>query len=294
MERLYGPELARMLEQIGRTALLEEMERLKDTPGDTILYIDLTGRDPDDAATVVPYDKGAAFLRLLEQTFGREAFDKWLREYFDKFAFESMTTSRFLEYLRATLIGTDGRHEAALKVHDWLFAPGLPDNAPTIDSDAFAKVEAQARAFADGTPAAALAVPGTVRPPVDGEPSTASPAERWSTQEWQHFLSSLPPTLGAGQLAELDRQFGFTATGNSEILFAWLRIAIRSHYEPAMPALERFLTTQGRRKFVKPLFEDLLKTDWGRPVAERIYAKARPTYHPVTARSIDEVIGRKG
>ncbi len=292
MERLYGPELARMLEQIGRTGLLEEIERLKDAPGDTVLYIDLTGRDPDDAATVVPYDKGAAFLRLLEQTFGREAFDKWLREYFDKFAFESMTTSRFLEYLRATLIGTDDRREAALKVHDWLFAPGLPDNAPKIESDAFAKVEAQARAFADGTLASALAVPGTVRPPVDGVSSTASPAGRWSTQEWQHFLSSLPQTLDTAQLAELDRQFGFTATGNSEILFAWLRIAIRNHYEPAMPALERFLTTQGRRKFVKPLFEDLLKTDWGRPVAEQIYAKARPTYHPVTARSIDEVIGK--
>jgi aminopeptidase N len=292
MERLYGPDLARMLEQIGRTGLLEEIKRLKDTPGDTVLYIDLTGRDPDDGATVVPYDKGAAFLRLLEETVGREAFDTWLRAYFDKFAFQSMTTSGFLDYLRATLIGTDGQREAALNVHEWLFEPGLPDNAPAIHSDAFARVEAQARAFAGGASAAALAIPGGARSGASDGRATASPSEGWSTQEWQHFLSSLPATLGTSRLAELDKQFGFTSTGNSEILFAWLRIAIRNHYEPSIPALERFLTTQGRRKFVKPLFEDLLKTDWGRPVAERIYGKARPMYHPVTSRSVDEVMKR--
>jgi aminopeptidase N len=294
MERLYGPALARMLEQIGRTGLLEEIERLRDKPGDTILYIDLTGRDPDDGATVVPYDKGAAFLRLLEQTVGRDAFDAWLRTYFDKFAFQSMTTAGFLEYLRSTLIGTDGQQEAALEVHKWLFEPGLPDNAPAIHSDAFAKVEAQARAFAAGTPAGSLAIPQPSRTDAaSGGTAGKAPAQDWSTQEWQHFLSSLPATLDAAQLADLDRQFGFTATGNSEVLFGWLRIAIRNKYEPALPALERFLTTQGRRKFVKPLFEDLVKTDWGRPVAERIYAKARPMYHPVTVRSIDEVMGRE-
>ena len=49
---------------------------------------------------------------------------------------------------------------------------------------------------------------------------------------------------------ETDRTFGLTKRGNSEVLFAWLRIAIRNRYQPAMPALERFLTTQGRRKFL--------------------------------------------
>jgi aminopeptidase N len=293
MERLYGPERARMLERIGRTGLLEELDRLKDEPGDTILYIDLAGRDPDDGATVVPYDKGAAFVRLLEESVGREAFDRWLRAYFDEFAFQSMTTEGFIDYLRTTLIGTDGQQETALGLHQWLFEPGLPDNAPRIQSDAFAKVEAEARAFAGGTPAASLAVPQSPNPAA-GPGASRSPArDTWSTQEWQHFLSSLPETLSAGQLADLDRRFGFTSTGNSEVLFAWLRISIRNHYEAALPALERFLTSQGRRKFVKPLFEDLVKSGWGRPLAERIYTKARPMYHPVTARSVDEVMARE-
>ena len=52
-----------------------------------------------------------------------------------------------------------------------------------------------------------------------------------------------------------------------------------------------FLTTMGRRKFVRPLFQDLMSTDWGRPLAQRIYARARPGYHSVTANSVDEIVG---
>jgi hypothetical protein len=74
------------------------------------------------------------------------------------------------------------------------------------------------------------------------------------------------------------------------VLFDWLRIAIRHHYQPAMPALERLLTSQGRRKFVRPLFEDLMKTDWGQTDARRIYAAARPSYHAVTVNTLDAIV----
>ena len=40
----------------------------------------------------------------------------------------------------------------------------------------------------------------------------------------------------------LDRRFGFTTRGNSEVLFAWLEHAVAASYEPAFPALEHFLT----------------------------------------------------
>jgi hypothetical protein len=87
--------------------------------------------------------------------------------------------------------------------------------------------------------------------------------------------------------------FGLSGSGNSEILFAWLQIAIRNRYEPAFAALERFLLTQGRRKFVRPLYQDLAKSDWGRKMALDIYRRARPTYHPVSATSIDPILGWK-
>jgi hypothetical protein len=115
-------------------------------------------------------------------------------------------------------------------------------------------------------------------------------AGNWSTQEWQHFLDNLPAKLTPAQLPDLDRAYRLTDSGNSEILFLWLRIAIRNNYRSAMPALERFLTSQGRRKFLRPLYEDLMKQDWGQVEARRIYAKARPTYHTVSTSTLDQIV----
>jgi aminopeptidase N len=274
MEALYGPERAAMLRMIGRRELMDEFQRLADRPDDTVLHIDLEERDPDDAATSVPYEKGAALLRLLEVTVGRERFDAYLRSYFDDFAFQSMTTQAFLEDLRRRLFDGNRQLEDELRLHEWIYEPGLPSNAPAETSEAFTRVESAVKAFLDGTAPQSLET------------------DRWSTQEWQHFITSLPAGLSPTQLTTLDRAFTLSDSGNSEVLFLWLRVAIRHHYQPAMPALERFLTTQGRRKFVRPLFEELLKTDWGRPVAERIYAQAKPMYHSVTAGSVEELLRR--
>ncbi len=262
MEVLYGKRIAGMLQVLERRDLQDEITRLGGPAApDTILRVNLEGRNPDDGMTEIPYSKGAALLRLLEQTVGREAFDAYLRSYFERHAFESITTDVFLADLRANLIRGDAALEQKLRLDEWVNKPGLPDNAPVPRSDALDLVEKQARAFAAGGRASAL--------------STGD----WTTQEWQHFLDVLPATLSRAQLEDLDRTFHLSERRNSEILFSWLRIAIRHNYDPAFPALERFLTSQGRRKFLRPLYEDLLKTGWGKPMAKRIYEKARPLYH---------------
>jgi hypothetical protein len=100
----------------------------------------------------------------------------------------------------------------------------------------------------------------------------------------------LPDTIPKARLTELDSAFHLSTSGNSEILFEWLQIAIKNRYEPAFAALDHFLTSQGRRKFVRPLYTELAKTDWGRTMATDIYRRARPTYHSVTSNSIDQIL----
>ena len=274
MESLYGREIALMLQQLERQTLDAEIAGFASDTAETILHLDLAGRDPDEGMTQIAYDKGALFLRMLETEFGRERWDEYLRGYFDRFAFQPMTTERFLADLREHLVRRDEALAARLQLNRWVYGAGLPSNAPVATSDRFARVEAQADAFAQGTASAQLTTSG------------------WVTQEWQHFLASLPDTMTTAQMAALDRQFRFTQSGNSEILFAWLRTAIASRYEPAMPALERFLTSQGRRKFLAPLYTDLMAAEWGRPVARRIYGRARALYHPVSTNTIDEIVRR--
>jgi leukotriene-A4 hydrolase len=274
MEELRGRDYADMLRQLGRQDLEATIEELGGaTAPDTRLQIDLAGRNPDDGMTDVAYEKGAAFLHTLESVVGRERLDAFLREYFDRFAFQPMTSERFLEHMNAELFEGDESAAARVRAQEWIFEPGLPDNVPPIRAAAFDRVDAQVTALNAGT-----------------APASLQTAE-WSTHEWLRFLRAQPDTVSPERLTALDRAFGFTESGNSEILFAWLRIAIRNRYEPALPALDRFLTTQGRRKFIAPLYQDLMNTTWGQQRARELYARARPGYHAVTRSTVDAIVG---
>ncbi len=246
LEKVYGPEREQMEAALGLEKLEKEMAKLPER--DQILHIDLDGRDPDDGVTSVPYEKGALLLRSLEQTFGRDRFDAFLREYFDHFAFQSITTAIFVDYLKQSL-------PQAVALDEWLNHPGLPSSAPRPRWHRLQPVN-----------------------------------NSWSTHEWLHFLNALPAALSPERMQELDRAYTFTRARNAEILAEWLLIAIRNAYEPAYPRLEEFLVSVGRRKYLKPLYEELVKTPEGRARAAAIYRKARPGYHPITAATVDGIL----
>ncbi|PVM85523.1 M1 family metallopeptidase [Caulobacter radicis] len=274
MESLYGKDTAAMLADLGWTDLHRAIEEAGGPTGpDTRLHIDLTGRDPDDGMTDIPYEKGAAFLRTIEKEVGRERWDAYLRGYFDRHAFQPQTAEGFIADLRTHLLKGDKALEAKIDVQRWVYQPGLPENAVHVQSKAFEAVDAQAKAFAAGGPA----------------PLEAWKA--WSTSERVRFVGSLPRQLSPERLAAVDTAFGLSAQGNSEIRFAWLQLAVANRYEPAVPSLEQFLTGQGRRKFVAPLFVSLWgQGDWGQSVAKRIYAQSRPLYHAVTRETVDKTV----
>jgi len=140
IEEVYGKPRREMEATLGRRTLEEELTGFEER--DEILHVDLKGRDPDEGFTQVPYEKGALFLRRLEENVGREKFDKVVRGYFDKHAFQSITTATFVEYLNKNLLAQNPKLTAA-DVNEWIYQAGLPKNAPQPKSDAFAKVETQ-------------------------------------------------------------------------------------------------------------------------------------------------------
>ena len=286
-EAVYGQARAGMEATLGLRDLQEELASLEDR--DEILYVDLQGRDPDEGFTEVPYEKGALFLLHLEQTFGRARFDGFLRSYFDHFAFQSITTDQFLSYLKRNLLDKNPTLAARVPIDEWIYKPGLPASAPKPTSPAFARVEEQAQRWLRGE-----------------LPAAQIPMARWNTQERLHFLrfiqSAFEPPASAGGpagtqlsqteksrlMGDLDRAFNLTRSGNSEVAFQWLMMSIQNQYEPAYSRLEEFLLTVGRRKFVRPLYQELNKTPEGRNRALEIYRRARSTYHPITVTSIDQ------
>jgi len=280
MEAVYGQARAQQERVLGWDSLQADLKSLP--AADTRLHLDLTGRDPDDGMTDIAYEKGAAFLTTIEAAVGREAFDAWLKGYFERNAFRPMTTELFLKDVRDNLVKGDKALEARLQLDTWVYQPGLPSNAVAPTSDAFVAVDAAAKAFF-----------------ADRGAASAIPWSGWNTQQRQRFLAWRPANLKAGsqwlspaQLGDLATTLNLANEGNAELTFGWLQIAIAHRYQPAVPTLEHFLTSQGRRKFVMPLFTSLWgQGDWGRPIATRIYAQARPGYHPVTTGSVDALVG---
>jgi aminopeptidase N len=249
LEKLYGSEREAMEAVLGRRELDREMASLPESG--RILHLELAGRDPDDGCTLVPYEKGALLLRTLERAVGRERFDAFLRAYFDRFAFRSITTEEFLDYLRREL-------PTSVPLDEWIYRPGVPAGAAEPHSDVFARIES-------------------------GWPKDTS---GWSTHEWLHFLRKLE----SPEMARLDREFHFSDSGNPEILHQWLLMSVKANYRPAYNKLEQFLCSVGRRKFLKPLYGELMKTPEGQELSRRIYSKARSSYHPIAQTTIDGIV----
>lgn len=274
MEKLYGEDYAEMLASLNLQDLRDEIRSMteKGQSADTRLKLDLEGRNPDDGVTSIAYNKGYFFLRSIEEQHGRDKFDAFLKDYFADNAFRSMDTEGFRQYINNYYqskfnIALDGKMFDA-----WINTEGLPRHIPVPNSVRFTKVDAVLAGWKAG------------------KQLDQTVSQNWTTHEWLHFLKNLPENLTTAQMEALDRFGNFTATGNAEIFTAWGVIAIRNGYEKMAPRIEDFLIRTGRRKFLSPLYEALLRTDGGMERARAIYKKARPNYHFVATNTFDKLL----
>jgi leukotriene-A4 hydrolase len=270
MTAVYGEQRSSMEAVLGLKSLQADLAKLK--PADQILAIDLRDRDPGEVFSEIPYEKGRLFLNYLDAKFGREHFDAFLRGYFDHFAFKSITTEQFLAYLQENLLDRFPGIVTRNQVDAWVFRPGLPADAVLPVTTMFEPVD-QARAawLAAKLPAKKVGMD-------------------WIAQQWQYFLDLMPAALQPGQLAELDKAFNFSKSPNAEIAHSWFKLVIANDYLPAYPRLEEYMKTVGRRKLIAPLYEALMKTPSGAVVAKRVFAKARPGYHPDAVKAIEAIV----
>ena len=269
-EALFGVERAHMETALGVESLLELMQRLP--ASDQILHINLEGRDADDGCTLVPYEKGSMFLRTLENAVGRKKLDIFIHQYFDHFAFQSITTAQFEEYLQEHLLKLNPQAAAQVNVHAWIHDPGLGQPHLEVKSSQLEAVETEAKIWDNRE-----------------KPLTAINTQQWSTHEWLRFLRSMP-TLQQERMAELDATFHFTEQTNAEILFQWLVMSVRSDYEPAFDRLKSFLGSVGRRKFIAPLYRELTKAPNGMARAQELFKQSRGVYHSTLIQSVQKLL----
>lgn len=272
MEQIYGKEYADMLALIEYQELQHEVKEISEGehPEDTHLKLNLVGRNPDDGMTSIAYVKGAFFLKSLEEAAGRENFDAFLKKYFTEHQFQTLTTEDFVSYLKKNLLEAKN---IDFNVDEWIYGPGIPESSVKIVSNKFDLVDQKIEALKNGS-----------------AKDLGLKRNDWSTQEWLHFLRHLPADLEASKMAELDAIYNFKDCGNSELMAEWYVQSIRHGYKGSEKAMEEFLISVGRRKFLMPIYSELAKTEDGKQLAKEIYTKARPNYHAISTNSIDQLL----
>ncbi|GDX52035.1 aminopeptidase [Bacteroidota bacterium] len=272
-EALYGKDFADMEAYLGMEDLKETLKDFENTPDATCLKLKLDGKDPDDGMNSIAYEKGYALLLLIEKTIGRDALDAFLRKYFDTHAFQTMNTEQFISYIEQDLFSKFPGAEEKIKLNDWIYKPGLPANCPVIVSEKFIEADREYQKWMDGAPAKNL--------------NTGD----WTTQQWLNFIDKLPTVISNERMIELDAAFKFSVSGNAEIADAWFLQSLIHNYSPAYIYMEKFLIEVGRRKFLMPLYKEMIKSAAGKELAMKIYKQARPNYHFVARQSVDEMLG---
>jgi len=270
MEEVYGRAYSEMLALLGAQDLQKTIDDLGPDNPDTQLKLNLSGRDPDDGMTDIAYEKGYLLLRTIEAQVGRERFDRFLNKYFESHHFQSVTSYYFVKYLKRNL---SQLKRAGPDLESWIYNPGLPADADLPESDRFDLVATDLKEF------------------VRIGRLDVSQTRRWSTHEWLHFIRNLPTDMHWSFYEKLDQVYRLSASGNSEILAAWLEHSIRSGYfeDHNLPVLKNFLVQIGRRKFLVPIYR-ALKEENHLDLAKEIFEEAKENYHAVSSGSLEQLL----
>lgn len=269
IEDLYGVDERLLQQAISGQSLEREFKRFADRPHLTALHPNVDGQDPDDVFSSVPYVKGALFMQLVETHMGRDAFDSMIRKYMNSYAFGSITTEEFRAFVEHESPGTLN----AIHADAWLNEPGLPNNAPIIDSPKIQHLKDLSTS---------RMIPQTEE------------AQRWSATEWSLYLQLVPRPVCHEFCGSLIAQFQLDKALNIPMRWAFLVLAAESGHEKTLPAIETFLGSVGTVKLVRTLYGAMIEHPELRKMALAMFQKFRGRYHAITRSGVEQLFVKAG
>jgi leukotriene-A4 hydrolase len=268
----------------------------------TRLVLPIGDNDPDEAYSAVAYEKGFNLLYYLEQRVGSEAFEAFFRAYVAKFSNKTVTSDEFRDFFLQYFKGNSAAENVDWET--WYHAPGMPPETPEFDRSLAQEAEHLADCW--------LAVDrnGSMLP-------TEQDLGSWSTGQIVCFLDKVleetrkPAAtattatdattdkvgmpLKASTVHAMDKAYGFAGSQNSEILFRYCLLALAAEDQTMIMVILHFMTSQGRMKFVRPLYRALFASEMGKDIAVSVFLSNKDFYHPIGAKMIasDLMIGKK-
>jgi len=280
-----GEEYRKFQIMLGYLDLVQTVDFLKDEPASfASLQPDTVGTDPDDAFSIVPYEKGCLFVYYLEQVVGgKEKMCAWLNKLYRKYEFSSYTTedlkTSFLEHFKAH--GVSQEKLDTIDWHHWINEPGLPKWDPT---------EALRTSLGDASIALANR---WISASLDPSLITASPQDiaHFKPAQIMYFidtLSTAPKQLSAATIEKLDKTYNLFASNNPEIAYRILTLALKANVPSVFEHVKSFVAKQGRGRYAKPVYAAFKAAN--AELARNTYAKHRLTYQAVVRNALDNIV----
>ena len=142
IEALYGTPHRDMDIMLGQKILHDDIKEICTHQNASLTRLKLKLKNdfhPDDSVSFIPYEKGFNFWLALEQAYGKKAVLEFLRSYFKKYAFQSVTTKMIAESIRAWP-AFDGATKIDLK--SWLKGENIPvSGLPLVKSELLEQVD---------------------------------------------------------------------------------------------------------------------------------------------------------
>ncbi|EGF79700.1 hypothetical protein BATDEDRAFT_19784 [Batrachochytrium dendrobatidis JAM81] len=285
--RLHGEPVRHFDAIIGMKSLREAVEHYEESGHMeyTCLCPKMTGQDPDDAFSSVPYEKGFNLLFYLEKLVGGPAvFEPYVKAHVEKFSHKSITTADFhkflFEYFGKVENGSKLSVLHAVDWDSWFNKPGMPVVENEFDASLAHACEDLAKRW------------NLSRKESDPKFDAAEFSKLDSNQKVM-FLKKLldMPAFEAHTLDAMDRIYSLSLIKNAEVKFCWQMLCLSSELERIFPEVVEFISQVGRMKFVRPLYRALYKCKNGAELSKSTFLKHRDFYHPICAGMVAKDLG---
>jgi leukotriene-A4 hydrolase len=252
---------------IGWKALTDSIEQFGQEHEFTKLITDLKGKDPDDAFSSIPYEKGFTFLYYIEKLIGRPNFDRFIPHYFETWRGKSLDSYEF----KATLLDffeDDTAVSAKLTEIDWdtwFYKPGYPPK-PDFDTSLVDVAYQLAERWEDAKPYS----------------PSSSDIDGWSANQVVVFLErvlAFAEPLPVQKVEQMGSVYSLSDTTNVEVSARYYQVAMASGDPSIKGQVSALLGRVGRMKFVRPLYRGLIKLDY--ELAVDTFERNKDFYHPI-------------
>lgn len=288
--KVHGPAFRDFCAIIGWYDMAKSIKAMGDNQDRfSSLYHDLKdGCDPDEAFSVVPYEKGSTLLYYLETLLTPEKFDPFIPYYFNKFKYRSLDSYQFLDTVYE-YFSDDHELLDTVDWNTWIFQPGMPPIKPDFDTSLVNQVYELSDKWYNA-----------ITKKEDCHQFSAEDIKGFNANQSVVFLETLIAfnknqgfdwTNQLPVLNVLDEIYGptFGASANAEVLSRWYLLHVGGNNMKYFDILGNWLGSVGRMKFVRPGYVTLNKCDHDRAVA--FFRKFESGYHPICQQMVKKDLG---